>query len=69
MKPERPSDPRPNDEPYYVDKHCDCGEKLVYAEADTDWYDEFHCPACQDGIHLDVPESVKADLLERSQNE
>jgi len=68
-KPTQPADPRPNDEPYYIDEECDCGEALVYHEEETDWHDEFECPSCQDGIHLDVPESVKTDLLERAQNE
>lgn len=65
-KPEKPGDPRPNDEPYYIKKVCDtCGTKLVYHDslggtlnkADW-WYDEFECPKCRSGIYLDLPEAM-----------
>lgn len=62
--PQRPSDRRPNDEPFFVSKVClGCGTKLVYSyivnAPDTPeeerWYDEFECPKCKDGLVLDVP--------------
>lgn len=55
--PETPGTRRPNDEPYYIDTHCECGEKLVYYEEESGWFDEFECPSCEDGIHLDWPDS------------
>ena len=55
-KPERPSDRRPSDEPYYISSECrDCGEALQYADEESGWFDEFECPNCDNGIHLDVP--------------
>lgn len=64
-KPESPSDPRPNNEPYYIDTACpDCGTDLVlndkYKDKDIDedeiWHDEWVCPRCGSGVFLDVPD-------------
>lgn len=68
-KPESPSDRRPKDQPYFIDKTCeDCGEKLrphYDVNDDEAWFDEFEC-GC-DGIHLDVPEHYKEMLNKRMQ--
>lgn len=82
-KPERPSDPRPGGEPYYIDSVCpDCGAELVLYDSLTDaenrssdaladpdckpeqdvvWHDEWVCPDCLDGIHMDWPDSHALD--------
>lgn len=65
MKPEKASDRRPNDEPFYIDKYCECGEKLAYFDEESGWYDEFECPECEDGIHLDVPGNFIEELNRR----
>lgn len=67
MKPERPADRRPNDEPYYIDSLCPvCGHRLEYLDEDSGWYDEFVCPNCDDGIHMDWPEESLQWLKEAS---
>ena len=61
--PQRPADRRPGDVPYFIDAECACGEPLVYFEVvdegiDPDavvFYDEFTCPDCDNGVHLDWP--------------
>lgn len=79
-KPRSPADPRPNDEPYYIDTTCDCGADLVLYDSLTDeqrqssqalsgpepeqdepWYDEWVCPVCLDGIHMDWPDRHFSD--------
>lgn len=89
--PRSPSDPRPNDEPYYIDSDCECGATLVQydeyhaktvedgqssgtegATHDTDrepWYDEWWCPDCDEGIHMDWPHSHWDDLTERADSD
>lgn len=66
MIPMSAADRRPNDEPYYINKHCeDCGEKLVLHDhlikigwfPSKIWHDEFACPKCRNGIYMDWPES------------
>lgn len=75
--PQSAADPRPNNEPYYIDTHCpDCNTALVLSDkhkpsgetdalvhpdvwedrGDTIWHDEWVCPNCENGIHLDWPE-------------
>ena len=67
-KPRCPADRRPGDEPYYIDSECEeCGGSLIYYKLahghvdsveDVDWYDEFGCSDCCDGIYMDVPAGV-----------
>lgn len=70
-KPEAPADPRPNDEPYYIDNEChECGGELVYYHEHYDldgepWYDEFVCPSCEGGLYMDWPEETWDGLMER----
>jgi len=69
-QPKSAADPRPNNEPYYIDSACDCGGELVpepvaYA---TGWFDEFECMNCQ-GLHLDVPDSYIEGLESRMVDE
>ena len=33
---------------------------------DVVWHDEWVCPRCLDGIHLDVPEDVLTELSDRA---
>lgn len=59
--PKGPAEPRPNGEPYYIDSECDCGAELVLHRAEELaesqwWHDEWVCPECDDGIHMDWPE-------------
>lgn len=59
-QPVTPADPR-DGEPYYIDSDCpDCGEALVpYGPAREDgWHDEWQCPNCDDGIHMDWPQDL-----------
>ena len=63
--PQRPADRRPGDVPYFIDAECACGEPLVYFEVaagtpveDVVFYDEFTCPDCDNGVHLDVPYDI-----------
>lgn len=82
--PESPADPRPNDEPYYIDSECpECSTELIeYHEVpdevreeetalapsqdDTEesgpWHDEWICPECLDGIHMDWPPTERKNL-------
>jgi hypothetical protein len=54
-------DRRPNDRPFYIDDCCPtCGEILIYDDVvrgETNWesifFDEFACPKCNDGCHMD----------------
>ncbi len=73
------ADPRGN-EPFYVDPDCStCGTRLVlldvHRQSDVPvepgeiWHDEWWCPACEDGIHMDWPESAFERLTERSESE
>jgi len=62
------ADRRPNDRPFYIDECCPgCGGILVYEDiihGDTRWddifFDEFACPKCNDGSHLDwTPQNIQ----------
>lgn len=56
--PETPADPR-DGEPYYIDSTCpECGTVLQQCKdaVEDGWYDEWECPNCLDGIHMDWPE-------------
>jgi hypothetical protein len=70
--PRRPSDPRPLNRPFYIDKDCpECGTRLALLDdvQDNDcesWYDEWICPECQDGVHMDWPESHWDWLVNRA---
>jgi hypothetical protein len=67
--PRSPADPRPGDEPYFIDPVCDtCGVALVPdAEAvDKGWFDEFVCDC--PGVHMDWPDSEFARLAERARS-
>lgn len=64
-KPTSPKDPRPNNEPYYIESKCpECGTPLKLEAELKDctykiWYDEWRCPNedCEeDGVFMDVPE-------------
>ncbi len=56
-------DRRPNDRPFYIDECCrDCNSVLIYDDlvrGKTHWddicFDEFTCPKCKNGCHLDWP--------------
>lgn len=81
--PESPADPRPNDEPYYIDNDCPtCGTELIpydevpatdrrrsdalvgpaYETGEEAWHDEFVCPDCLDGVHMDWPDDYNENL-------
>jgi len=72
--PRGPAHPRPGGVPYYIDETCPtCGTDLVlyqnyldeeFAE-DEIWHDEWYCPDCEDGIHMDVPDSWIDGLKKR----
>lgn len=69
-EPQSAADPRPNNEPYYIDTDCpDCGTDLVLYDKFRDgdegeiWHDEWICPECDDGIYLDIPDEVAEELL------
>lgn len=67
-KPNSPADPR-DGEPYYIDSECpDCGTELRQVEEarERGWHDEWECPNCLDGIHMDWPESELERLQERA---
>lgn len=74
-KPTSPSDPRPNDEPYYIDSECpDCGTELALYDELTDedgetWHDEWMCPECREGIHMDWPEEYKEEIFGRAEDQ
>lgn len=70
-----PSDPRPNNRPYYIDPHCEeCGADLVLADLFDDpntppeniWYDDWRCPKCNDGNYLDWPREMIEALRGRA---
>lgn len=72
--PSSPADPRPNNEPYYIDADCpECGTALVLYDEhhetgssdETVWHDEWVCPSCEDGLHVDWPDGMFARLTER----
>ena len=69
--PESAADPRPNNEPYFIDSSCpDCSEDLVLYDEYTEeggevWYDEWICPSCDDGLHMDWPDS-KWERIEKA---
>lgn len=70
--PQSPSDSR--DEPHFIDNECECGATLVQWDDhyDTDrepWYDEWVCPNCEDGVHMDWPESHWEELTERADSD
>lgn len=88
-EPTKPSHPRPNDEPYYIECECECGEELVLhdnlsdeqyrksdalvspkyqVEQDIVWYDEWVCPECLDGVHMDWPSKSDIEKSEKWQN-
>jgi hypothetical protein len=66
LKPRRPSDPRPNNRPYYQDPNCrTCGTPLVLSDLLDNpdmplsevWHDEWVCPNHRDqGIVVDRPQ-------------
>lgn len=76
-RPESAADPRPNNEPYYIDSSCpECGTDLVLeaehaADGDIDedeiWHDEWVCPndSCKDVVYMDVPAGHVEKLKER----
>lgn len=75
-KPLTPGDPRPNYKPYYIDSECEeCGSRLVLYEdvrttrIDPAWWDEWWCMECQDGIHMDWPDSMYEELDRRAEQE
>lgn len=60
MNKEAPCCPaHPRDAPYYIDDTCDCGTSLRLCDfrGDDTWWDEWYCPQCDDGVHIDAPES------------
>jgi hypothetical protein len=68
--PTSPSDPRPNDEPYFTDSECKyCGTELVLVddpeEDESVWYDEFECPECKEGVYMDWPDEHKQHVNDR----
>lgn len=61
------------DEPYYIESECGCGTALVLYDEyhDTDdpiWYDEWWCPDCNSGLHLDVPPSYLDEIVRRAES-
>lgn len=74
-KPKRASDPRPNDEPAYIDSECpNCGTELVLNDKLKDreeiWHDEWTCPDCEDaGIFLDWPDEAAEEVFEERAEE
>ncbi|ACA59059.1 hypothetical protein Daud_0513 [Candidatus Desulforudis audaxviator MP104C] len=71
--PRSAAEPRPDNRPCYIDPCCpSCGAPLVLLDLlkspetpeDEIWYDEFICPQCRDGIHLDWPESEFKKVFE-----
>lgn len=60
------ADPRPDGQPYYIDPDCPtCDAPLVlvdeYAPGRHEgpiWHDEWVCPVCEAGVHLDVPDDL-----------
>lgn len=72
-KPESAADPRPNNEPYYIDSKCQsCGTELVLEDEDLPeeetWHDEWICPDCE-SLHLDWPQKAIEELVRRSEEE
>lgn len=66
--PNSAADPRPGNRPYYIAPNCPkCGAALVLldrlqdpdASDDEVWHDEWTCPNCQDGLHMDWPETMR----------
>jgi hypothetical protein len=65
----------PREIPFYIHAFCDCGERLVLADPlrdpdideDNIWYDEWECPKCCDGIHLDWSKEELNDLVKRTE--
>lgn len=69
--PESAADPR-DGEPYYIDNECpNCGTELVLYqewededyEDDEIWHDEWWCPGCENGIHMDWPEAHREEVF------
>lgn len=61
--PRSAADPRPGGEPYYIDSDCpECGTPLVLYDEDSGWNDEWTCPKCQGGLHMDWPDSQWAHI-------
>src|SRR5688500_13985864 len=63
--PNSAADPRPGGRPAFIDPNCKaCGTALVLHDSlreqpsppDEVWHDEWECPTCRDGLHLDRPE-------------
>lgn len=57
------ADSRPGNRPYFIAPNCPtCGTGLVLVDrnqpASEVWHDEWECPLCDDGVHLDWPESA-----------
>lgn len=62
IPPRSPADPRHGNRPFYIEPVCPtCQSELVLADRDLPdeeiWHDEWECPVCQDGIHMDWPAS------------
>ncbi len=62
--PQCPADPRPQDQPVYIEPYCKtCYSPLALVAAVEDksraenevWHDEFICPNCRDGVYMDAP--------------
>lgn len=66
--PETPADER-DGEPYYIDSDCpECGTILELYDPDSGWNDEWWCPTCEDGIHMDWPDAEFEELRTRVDN-
>jgi ribosomal protein S27AE len=62
--PNSPGEPRAGGRPAFIDPACKvCGTALVLHDSlrkrpsppGETWHDEWECPKCRDGLHLDVP--------------
>lgn len=67
--PESAADPRPGDEPYYIDNECsECGCELRLEDEDLPeeeiWHDEWKCPECGN-LYLDWPQKEIEKLEEK----
>jgi uncharacterized protein with PIN domain len=72
-KPESAADPRPNNEPYYIDSDCQsCGAEIVLEDEELPeeetWHDEWRCPGCGN-LYLDWPQKELEKLVERKEED
>lgn len=72
--PQCAADPRPNGVPYYIDSDCpDCGTGLVLNDelvgSHDIWHDEWTCPECRDGLHMDWPPEQFEELERRADSD